>query len=135
MRTNRSARGTRRGLGRRRLIQAGGLGLFGLGLPRLLQARDRLDPSAAGTADSCILLLLSGGLSHLDTLDPKPAAPAEIRGPYRPIATSVPGVQVTEMLPKLAALADRYCLVRSMSHGDPVHVTAAHAMLTGQPDG
>jgi hypothetical protein len=120
---------------RRRLIQVGGLSLFGLGLPQLLQARDSGVPGTGSSAKSCIFVLLSGGLSQIDTLDPKPEAPSEIRGPYQSIATSVPGVQVTEMLPRLATLADRYCLIRSMSHADTNHVSAAHTMLTGQPDG
>ena len=123
------------GLSRRRFVQVGGLSLFGLSLPRLLSARDGEGSKARGPAESCIFILLSGGLSHIDTLDPKPRAPGEIRGPYRPIDSAVPGVHVTEMLPRLAALADRYCLVRSMSHADTVHVSAAHTMLTGQPDG
>ena len=80
---------------------------------------------ARGPAESCIFILLSGGLSQIDTLDPKPQAPSEIRGPYRPIASAVPGVRVTEMMPRLATLADRYCLVRSMSHAETDHVTAA----------
>ena len=131
----RSVRPTPVHVNRRRLIQVGGVSLFGLGLPRLLQARDSGVPGTRSRAESCIFILLSGGLSQIDTLDPKPGAPSEIRGPYRPIDTSVPGVQVTEMLPRLATLADRYCLVRSMSHADTVHVSAAHTMLTGQPDG
>jgi Protein of unknown function (DUF1501) len=124
---------------RRQLIQAGGTGLFGLTLPGLLaadQSRRAVRPGhRAASARSCIFIVTSGGLSHIDTLDPKPGAPAEIRGPYRPIATSVPGVQATETLPLLAKLADRCTLVRSLSHADTVHVTAAHTMLSGQPDG
>ncbi len=131
----RSVRHAPEHINRRRLIQVGGVSLFGLGLPRLLRARDTGGAGRRGRAESCIFILLSGGLSQIDTLDPKPGAPSEIRGPYRPIDTSVPGVQVTEMLPRLATLADRYCLVRSMSHADTVHVSAAHTMLTGQPDG
>ncbi|HUG94025.1 MAG TPA: DUF1501 domain-containing protein [Planctomycetaceae bacterium] len=129
---------------RRQLVHAGGTGLFGLSLPRLLAADAARRASAralqapAGqraAAKSCIFIVTSGGLSHIDTIDPRPGAPAEIRGPYAPIATRVPGVHVTEMLPRLALLADRYTLVRSLSHGDTVHVTAAHTMLSGQPDG
>ena len=121
-------------LTRRRLIEVGGMSLFGLSLPDLLFARDVASTRRHGPAKSCILVLLSGGLSHIDTMDPKPHSPNEIRGPYRPIATAVPGVYFTEMLPRLARLADRYCLIRSMSHTDTVHVSAAHTMLTGQPD-
>jgi hypothetical protein len=84
---------------------------------------------------SCIFIVLSGGLSHIDTFDPKPDAPLEIRGPYRTIPTKTPGLRLTEMLPRLAQCSDLYCMVRSMSHDDTVHVSAAHTMLTGQPDG
>jgi hypothetical protein len=122
---------------RRQLLRAGSAGLFGLTLERLLAAGDLQAASGLrpATAKSCILIILSGGLSHLDTLDPKPDAPVEIRGPYRPIATAVAGTHLSEMLPQLARLAHRYSLVRSFSHGDTVHVTAVQAMLTGQHDG
>lgn len=98
---------------------------------RSLQASQR----KSAKEKSCIFIVLSGGLSHIDTLDPKPNAPSEIRGPYQTIPTRTSGVRFTEMLPRLANCSDRFCLIRSMSHGDGVHVTAAHTMLTGQPDG
>jgi len=119
-------------LNRRQLIQVGSAGLFGLTLPRLLQADSTSSPA---TARSCIFIVLSGGLSHIDTWDPRPDAAEEIRGPYKPIATATPGVFLTDMFPELAKRTDQYCLVRSMSHGDAVHVTATHTMLSGQPDG
>lgn len=126
--------GFRSSITRRQLIRAGGCGLFGLSLPRFLDAREQ-KTGPTPRAKSCIFIVLSGGLSHIDTFDPKPAAAAEIRGPYKPVSTSVPGVQITEMLPRLASLADRYTLIRSLSHRDTVHVTAAHTMLTGGEDG
>src|SRR5436190_24386259 len=95
----------RRWVSRRGLLQVGGIGILGLGLPELLLA----DPERA-KANACIFLVQYGGASHIDTLDLKPDAPAEIRGPYQPIATSVPGIQVCEPLPRLAKLAHRYCL-------------------------
>jgi hypothetical protein len=113
------------------LLQVGTAGLAGLCLPRLLQA-DAQSPSARER--SCIFVILSGGPSHIDTFDPKPDAPAEIRGPYAAIATRTPGVQVTERFPRLAQLSEHYCLVRSLSHSEVPHVTAAHMMLTGQSD-
>ena len=124
-------------ISRRQLIQAGGTGLLGLTLPHLLWARDARASGwqPQGSEKSCIFIVLSGGPSHIDTFDPKPGAPAEIRGPYKPIATQTPGVQLSEMFPQLAKRSQHYCLVRSLSHGDAVHVTAAHTMLTGQPDG
>jgi hypothetical protein len=120
------------GFTRRRLLQVGTLGLAGLSLPQLLAANDA---APEGKRKSCIFVILSGGPSHIDTFDPKPQAPAEIRGPYKPIATRTPGVQITEPFPKLAQLSEHYCLVRSLSHSEVPHVTAAHMMLSGQSDG
>ncbi|HEY2838737.1 MAG TPA: DUF1501 domain-containing protein, partial [Pirellulales bacterium] len=79
------------------------------------------DSPRGGKAKSCILVYLLGGPPQLDTFDLKPEAPAEIRGPFKPIATNVPGTQICEHLPKLAALADRYALVRSVSHPNSNH--------------
>ena len=72
-----------------------------------------------------------GGASHLDSFDLKPDAPAEIRGPYKPVATSVPGMQICELMPRLASIADRYCLIRSMTHGNPGHDGGMHVAMTG----
>ncbi len=118
-------------LSRRQLIRLGGAGMFGLTLPQLLQG----SAGSNASAKSCILIILSGGPSHIDTWDPKPEAAEEIRGPYRPIATATPGIFLTDMFPELAKRSQHYCLLRSMSHGDAVHVTAAHTMLSGQLDG
>src|SRR5436309_4618386 len=117
-------------LSRRRLLQAGSLGLLGLGLPEFLQARAK-GASRRREEKSCIFIVQYGGASHIDSLDPKPDAPAEIRGPYKPIPTSVPGVRLSEMLPKLAALANRFCIVRSMTHGDGGHDGGMHVCMTG----
>ncbi|MFM7070808.1 MAG: DUF1501 domain-containing protein [Planctomycetota bacterium] len=122
---------------RRQLIQLGGLSLAGLSLPRLLAANaprpyGERQPSRA---KSCIFIVQYGGAPHHDTLDPKPDAPREIRGLYQPIATSVPGVHVSEMLPRLATLADRYCLVRGMTHGNGGHMDGMHVCLSGQSNG
>src|SRR5947208_1582383 len=90
-------------LSRRELLQVGAIGALGLTLPRLLAAGSQpRRAGAAASADSCILVFLSGGPSHLDMWDLKPSAPAEIRGEFRPIASSVPGVQLSEHLPRLA---------------------------------
>jgi uncharacterized protein (DUF1501 family) len=81
----------------------------------------------------CIFLWLTGGPSHLDTFDPKPDAPAEIRGPFRPIATRVPGLRLTELLPHIADRADRIAFVRSMHHDEaPIHETGQQLMQTGR---
>src|SRR5438128_1271727 len=100
------------GLTRRALVQAGFLGALGLSMPQYAGIA-----AAAERPRSVILLWLWGGPSHLDMFDPKPEAPSEYRGPYRTIDTNVPGVRVTELLPKLARRADRYALVRSLHHG------------------
>ncbi|QDU37412.1 hypothetical protein Mal4_17240 [Maioricimonas rarisocia] len=118
-------------ISRRDLLRVGAIGGSALTLPRLLQAESQSGRSGR----SCILIILSGGPGQHETFDPKPEAPQEIRGLYAPIATRTPGVQLTEMLPGLAQRSDRYCLIRSMSHGDVVHVSAVHTMLTAQTDG
>src|SRR5438094_957284 len=85
-----------------------------------------------GQARSCILIYLFGGPSHIDIWDMKPAAPAEIRGEFKPQATNVPGIQITEHLPRLARMADKYAIIRSLAHGDSAHGSAGHTMLTGR---
>lgn len=86
-----------RGLSRRELLQVGGLGAIGLTLGQVpVAARGR------GGEPSCIFIFLSGGPSHLETFDPKPAAPVNIRGPYGTISTSVPGIHIGELLPQIA---------------------------------
>src|SRR5580765_4930716 len=99
------------GLRRRDFLHAGSLSFLGLGLTQLagLKALGAVDNSKNDM--NCIMLMLVGGPSQLDTWDMKPNAPVEIRGPYKPIATPVPGLQVTEMLPRLATMADRYAII------------------------
>jgi hypothetical protein len=119
-------------MSRRDFLHAGSLGILGMGLPALSALR------AAGAVDrpgdmNCILLFLVGGPSQLDTWDPKPDAPDEIRGPFKPIATKVPGVQVTEVFPRLAAMMDQVSLVRSVYHtAAAVHDTGHQMMQTGR---
>ncbi len=110
------------GLTRRDLIQAGGISLLGLGLNDLLASP--LQPTTKGRAKNVIMLFLYGGCSQLDTFDPKPDAPDDIRGPFRSIPTSLPGVRVSEHLPRLAKMMNRVSLVRSMSHPHPIHGVA-----------
>jgi hypothetical protein len=118
---------------RRQILKAGALPLIGLGLPELLAAeRTRPHGSRPPRETSCIFIYQYGGLSQLDSWDPKPDGPGAIRGPYRPIATSVPGFFVGELMPRLARLADRYCVIRSMSHHVPVHNLANTILLAGQ---
>src|SRR5579863_3039475 len=117
---------------RRQLVQAGSLGLLGLSLPRLLQADGLAGGGSRPRAKACLFIDQYGGASQIDTWDLKPGAPAEIRGPYQPIATTVPGTHVCELLPRLAGLADRYCLIRSMTHNNPNHDGGTHVALTGR---
>jgi hypothetical protein len=118
---------------RRGLLQIGSLGMLGLSLPQFLWARDPLQnrKSRRGRERSCIFVVQYGGASHIDTWDPKPNAPDGMRGPYKPIATSVTGLRFGELLPRLARLANDCCLIRSMSHGNADHDGGMHVCLTG----
>jgi hypothetical protein len=125
------------GFSRREFLRFGGLGALGLSLPSLLGARSA---SAAtdrtpsfGRAKHCILLFLTGGPSQLDTFDPKPDAPAEIRGEFRPIQTATPGLVFGEHVPLLAARSADFAVVRSLTHADTVHTSAGYTLLTGVP--
>ncbi|MGH7199945.1 MAG: DUF1501 domain-containing protein [Planctomycetaceae bacterium] len=119
---------------RRAVLRAGSVGALGLGLPALLQHRARAEAGADGfgRAKACIFLFMWGGPSQLDTFDPKPDAPQEVRGPFQPIATAIPGVQFSELFTRTAALADRLAVIRSLTHNDPAHLSSAHCTLTGQ---
>jgi uncharacterized protein (DUF1501 family) len=116
---------------RRQLFQAGAVPLLGLTLPKLLAATEA-KPDKPSRDKSCIFIFQYGGLSQLDSWDPKPDGPSELRGPYRAISTSVPGFRVGELMPRLARLADRYCVIRSLSHTVPVHDVANRMLLAGQ---
>lgn len=123
-------------LSRRRCLQLGvlGLGAHGLSLPQLLAANERqlVRPSA----DSCILLFLNGGPSHLDMWDLKPEAPDGIRGEFQPISSSLPGYQVSEHLPRLSQWMHKSLVVRSMHHSvNNSHAAAVYASLTGHDRG
>jgi uncharacterized protein (DUF1501 family) len=119
------------GLTRRDFLHAGALGTLGLTLSGFLARK-----AAGGVKDqdmNCIMIFLVGGPSHIDTWDPKPKAPAEIRGPFQPIATSVPGYQITEVFPKMARHADKVSLIRSVYHtAAAVHDTGHQMMQTGR---
>jgi hypothetical protein len=104
------------GMSRRSCLQIGGLALGGLGLPEILraEAESSLAISSPKKVKGIIMVLLPGGPTHLDTFDLKPDAPAEIRGEFRPIATKVPGLEICELLPRLAQAADKFSLIRSL---------------------
>jgi uncharacterized protein (DUF1501 family) len=116
-------------LSRREVIQAGGVTSLGLSLPQLLNARQ--SQSSKRREKHCIYIFQYGGLSQLDSWDPKPSAPVELRGPYKPIATSVPGFRVGELMPRFARNADKYAVIRSMSHPVAVHDVANTMLLAG----
>lgn len=122
-------------LNRRAFLRAGLAGLGGLGLADLLrlQARAAALGRPASHDKSILVLWLWGGPSHMETFDLKPDAPTEYRGDFRPIATNVPGIQISEHLPRLARLADKFALIRSCHHDSPGHVNSTHTMLTGYP--
>jgi Protein of unknown function (DUF1501) len=118
------------GMSRRELLRVGALGLT---LPGLLQLERSQASSTRPRARSVIVLFLSGGPSHLDMWDLKPDAPEEIRGTFRPAATRVPGLRISEHLPGTASVLDRCCIIRSMQHGNNNHPAAAYWMMVGMP--
>jgi hypothetical protein len=131
-------RGTRLcdGLTRREWLRVGAVGAFGLALPQLLQARAARPATAAGSfgkAKSCILLFHLGGPPQHETWDPKPDAPAGIRGPFKPIATNVPGIRVGELMPRTSRHLDKICVLRAVSTSDNAHSSSGYWMLTGVP--
>jgi hypothetical protein len=127
------------GISRRDFLQIGSLGTAGIAMPELFRGRAwaAAKPSAGGfgTAKSCILLFMRGGAAQQDTWDLKPEAPAEIRGEFKPIATNVPGIQISEHFPLSARYADKYLIIRSLHHGgdsgQPDHQPSVHLTLTG----
>ena len=123
-------------LSRRQLLQAGGIGALAMAAPGMVAANVDAKRGLRGEATrrSCIFILLCGGPSHLDTWDLKPSAPAEIRGPYKPIATTVPGMRISELHRRLPALAKHLTLIRSMTHVGNIsnHFDAMHHLLSGQ---
>jgi Protein of unknown function (DUF1501) len=122
------------GFDRRRFLRVGAAGVVGATLPfsRTARANDGTEPGK-GNAKSVLIVLLSGGPSQLDTLDPKPEAPAEVRGEFSTISTTIPGVAVCEHLPRLAKQTDRWSIVRSLAHREHNHLLATHVALTGRP--
>jgi hypothetical protein len=131
------------GINRRELLQVGYSGLLGLGLSSFAgakaapKAQDQPSLSNSRKPKSLLIVFLTGAASHFETFDPKPDAPPEIRGEYKPIATKTPGLLACEHLPKLASRSNLYSVVRSLSHRDNNHLMSTHHVLTGhlQPGG
>ncbi|MFO1062996.1 MAG: DUF1501 domain-containing protein [Pirellulales bacterium] len=142
-------RGTRLcdGIARREWLRIGGLGAFGLGMSELLQQRwcsaaapsEFVQPtpislsSGFGKAKACIVLFMLGGPPQHETWDPKPQAPAEIRGDFGVIPTATPGLQVGELMPKTAKMTDKIAVLRAMATDDNAHSSSGYWMLTGYP--
>ncbi|MGC3968790.1 MAG: DUF1501 domain-containing protein [Pirellulales bacterium] len=122
---------------RRVAVQAGAVGLLGLGMNHLAPLRAMAKPGTAVAANpskarSVIYIFLSGGLSQIDSFDMKPDAAAEVRGEFNPIATKTPGLHVCEHLPKLAERSDKWAVLRSFAHKQPEHSAGHLLMLTGR---
>ncbi len=129
--------------GRRQLLEIGALSALGLGMEDWWaeanafgsspSRREGVAPSPAKPAKACIFLFMWGGPSQLDTFDMKPNAPDEVRGPFKPVSTSIPGIHICEHFQQLANHVDKLAIIRSLSHDDPAHLSSGHATVTGQP--
>lgn len=124
------------GATRREILRIGGLGILGSGWSLLdAAASPATGPAVAsfGRAKSCIVLFLMGGPPQHSTWDPKPDAPDAVRGEFKPIATNVPGIAISELMPRTAKVADKLCILRAVSTGDNAHSSSGYYMLTGRP--
>jgi hypothetical protein len=131
------------GVSRREWLRVGGLGLGGITLPQLLAGRSLAGPAFGqstierpamfGRAKNVLVVWLQGGPPQHETWDPKPDAPAEIRGAFGPIQTNIPGIQIGELLPRLATRADKLAIVRSLCTHNDLHDASAYWVLTGYP--
>lgn len=120
------------GWSRRQLLQIGGAGLLGLSLPKVFSAEEALPAFHNSKAKSVIFLFLFGGPSQLETFDLKPEAPADIRGPFRPMRSTNPDLLISDQLPRLAKLAHNYSVIRTMTHSFNDHSGAGHYIQTGK---
>lgn len=121
---------------RREILRAGLAGMGSLSLPGLFRLRTAAAAPAAAANERTALILvwLRGGCSHLDTYDPKPDAPSEYRGPFKSLDTKVPGLRLTELIPRQAAIADKFSVLRSMAHTGGGHPSGSLQLLSGDPD-
>jgi hypothetical protein len=131
-------------LPRRGFLRLGFSALGGLGLGDLLRLKALAERRSSSSSESAttavpthdnamIVIWLWGGPSHMETFDLKPDAPLEYRGEFRPIPTAVPGLEISEHLPRLARLGDKFAIIRSLGHDSPGHVSSTHTVLTGYP--
>ena len=124
------------GSSRRSFVQLGVAGMASVGLSQILAAKEQSQAAGKSSKDTSVILLwLDGGPGHMDTYDMKPEAPAEYRGIWTPIPTNVPGMEVTELFPLQAKIADKFSVVRSLHHDSGDHFTGGHWMLTGRGEG
>ena len=124
------------GTDRRGFLRIGAAGVVGCTIPwpaGMSSETGAVNEAGKGKAKSVLIVMLSGGPSQLDTLDPKPDSPAEVRGDFKTIGTTIPGVAVCEHLPKLAQQTDRWAIVRTLAHREHNHLLATHVALTGRP--
>jgi hypothetical protein len=123
------------GVSRRECLQLGLGGILSGGLVGALRAKAQAGESAGivRQAEACILIWQDGGPSHYETFDPKPEAPVEIRGQFEPIRTKLPGVYFSQYMQRLAAIADRLAVIRSIRHDQGNHGAGNHYMMTGAP--
>ena len=130
-------RTTAHGVSRREVLRAGGAGLLGLSVPKLLEAEEtsfglKTSFGRGARAKSVIFVFLFGGPSQLETFDMKPDAPEKIRGPFRPTKSRTPGLLISEHLPRMADISDKYTVIRSMTHAYNDHSGAGHYLQTGR---
>lgn len=121
------------GIDRRGFLKVGSLG--GLTLAESLRLQSLQGAQPAGKDVNCIFIFIIGGMAHQDLWDLKPEAPAEIRGDFTPISTAVPGMQVSNILPHMAGVADQFAILRGLTHTDPDHTAGYHVMMTGAHPG
>jgi hypothetical protein len=121
------------GFSRRSFLQVGVAGMSTAGLPQILKAKEQSAQSGIPSKDTSVILVwLDGGPGHMDMYDLKPEAPSEYRGIWRSIRTNVPGIEISELFPRQAKIADKFSIVRSLHHENGDHYAAAHLMLTGR---
>jgi len=129
-----AAGGAKKRFDRREFLRTGLTGFSALTLSELYRIRAQAGSPPSGPRTAVILVWLRGGASHLETFDPKPHAPSEFRGPYQAIATNVPGIHISELLPRLATIADKYAILRSIAHTGGGHPAGSLQVLSGDTD-